>query len=403
MARRQLDMSNRFRFMAITALVSSLSTAGIAKDGDERRTSAGLAAAREKFFGAENVNPFTGGVRKDRVIFSWATNTTYAVSVKGRVFLLDSFVTRLEQTPGRTPFVIQDLVDLHPEVILLGHGHGDHADNAAFIAGTLKIPIVATPETCDVMQIDAVRIFGPGSTVNCIGAVSRGSDPGAELNKLDILRGAACVTVFKHVHSGRVAHDPTVPLVTVVNDQDQRDAEMFPAGTPLFNDPKTDYRTTGFGGAAGIISLFFQFVVPGDNRFTFVWHNTTGPLKESAFGATLFGLMDHLPKTDVELGSVVSLGYPTNGERDIVLYTQHVQPKVFVPGHMTAVAKESSSLRWKVAFEQELNVMNASYRPEARWMVDPVDYLRPLVFDPKEPRWASGDRETSSSCQGGED
>ena len=80
------------------------------------------------------------------------------------------------------------------------------------------------------------------------------------------------------------------------------------------------------------------------------------------------------------------LGYLTNGERDIVLYTQHIQPKIFIPGHMTAVALESSSLRWKVGFEQELNVMNAAYRPEVRWMVDPVDYLRPQVYDPKDPR-----------------
>ena len=396
-------MSMRTRSIVLAAVLSIISTAVLAKDGDDRDASPGTAAARAQFFGAENVNPFTGEVRQDRVIFSWATNTTYAVSVRGRVFLLDSFVTRLEQTPGRTPFVIQDLVNLHPEVILLGHGHGDHADNAAFIAGTLKIPIVSSPETCDVMQLDAGRLFGAGSTVKCIGAVSRGSTPGAEVNKLDILRGAACVTAFKHVHSGSVAHDPSVPLVKVVNDADQRDAEMFPAGTPLFSDPKTDYRTTGFGGPAGSISLFFQFVVPGGNRFTFVWHNTTGPLKENAFGAKLFDIMDHLPKTDVELGSVVSLGFPTNGERDIVLYTQHIQPKIFVPGHVTAVAKESSSLRWKVAFEQEQNVMNVAFRPEVRWMVDPVDYLRPLVFDPNDPRWASGDRESSNSCAGGED
>ncbi len=389
--------------MALVAALSVSATAAVAKDLDGGGGNPDTAAARAKFFGAENVNPFTGELRRDRVIFSWATNTTYAVSVKGRVFLLDSFVTRLEQTAGRTPFVIQDLVNLHPEVILLGHGHGDHADNAAFIAGSLKIPVVATPETCDVLQLDAARIFGAGTTLNCIGAVSRGSNPGAEVNKLDILQGAACVTAFKHVHSGRVAHDPTVPLVTVVNDQDARDGQMFPAGTPLFANPQTDYRTTGFGGPAGIISLFFQFVVPGGNRFTFVWHNTTGPLKESAFGPALFGIMDHLPKTDVELGSVVSLGYLTNGERDIVLYTQHIQPKIFIPGHMTAVALESSSLRWKVGFEQELKVMNASYRPEVRWMVDPDDYLRPLVYDPKDPRWAGGDRDTNSSCEQDED
>src|SRR4051812_31005985 len=69
-------------------------------------------AARQKFFGIENVNAATGAVKSDKVIFSWATNTTYAVSILGRVVLLDSYVTRLEIAPGRTNFVIQDLVDL---------------------------------------------------------------------------------------------------------------------------------------------------------------------------------------------------------------------------------------------------------------------------------------------------
>jgi hypothetical protein len=28
-------------------------------------------------------------------------------------------------------------------------------------------------------------------------------------------------------------------------------------------------------------------------------------------------------------------------------------------------------------------------QPEARWMVDPNDYLRPMVYDPKDARWAA--------------
>ena len=158
------------------------------------------------------------------------------------------------------------------------------------------------------------------------------------------------------------------------------------AGTSLTK--VLDLTTTGFGGAAGPISLFYQFQVHGDNNFTFVWHNTTGPLKEQ--GPQLFDIMDALPPTDVEFGSVVSLGFTTNGERDIVLYNLHIAPKLFVPGHMTAVAVESSSLEWKVGYAKQLDAMSipASQRPEVRWMVDPNDYLRPLVFDPADKRWA---------------
>ena len=95
--------------------------------------------ARQKFFGAENVDAATGAVKKDKVIFSWATNTTYVTSILGRVVMLDSYVTRLELAPGRTPFVIQDLVDVKPEAIFLGHGHFDRPSEALAIDLHLQI------------------------------------------------------------------------------------------------------------------------------------------------------------------------------------------------------------------------------------------------------------------------
>ena len=108
-------------------------------DGD-RRASPELIAARQKFFGVENVDERSGRVAGDKVLFSWLTNTTYAVSIRGRIVLLDSFATRLEVAPGRTNFVIKDVVDLKPEAIFIGHGHFDHADNAAYIAGQDRRP-----------------------------------------------------------------------------------------------------------------------------------------------------------------------------------------------------------------------------------------------------------------------
>jgi glyoxylase-like metal-dependent hydrolase (beta-lactamase superfamily II) len=55
--------------------------------------------------------------------------------------LLDTYINRRELPPPpgeadlrRSPIDVQELLDLHPEAIFLGHGHGDHADNAAYIA-----------------------------------------------------------------------------------------------------------------------------------------------------------------------------------------------------------------------------------------------------------------------------
>src|SRR5215470_9746480 len=144
-----------------------------------------LIAARQKIFGLENVNARNGAVRDDRVVFSWLTNATFAAAVKGHVVLLDTYVTRLEVKPGRTPFVIEDLVNLKPEAIFIGHGHFDHADNAAYIAQQTGAVIFASPETCDNMAIDATNNFNNHyttvPTVTCRPLTSRGSLPGAEI------------------------------------------------------------------------------------------------------------------------------------------------------------------------------------------------------------------------------
>jgi hypothetical protein len=97
--------------------------------------------------------------------------------------------------------------------------------------------------------------------------------------------------------------------------------------------------------------------------------------------------MDNLAPVNVEIGSVVSLGYNQNGERDIVTYLQHVRPVYFIPNHVTAVAVEGSSLEWKVRFYDALKARNVpqSSWPQILWIVDPNDYLRPIVFDLDHP------------------
>src|SRR5256885_10539259 len=123
-----------------------------------------LIRARTLVFGAENVDQKTGQVDREKVIFSWLTNATLAASIKGHVVLLDTFVHRAEIVPGRTPFVVEDLVSLSPEAAFLGHGHGDHADNAAFIGGKLGIPIFASAETCaDLKTLDLPSLIASGT------------------------------------------------------------------------------------------------------------------------------------------------------------------------------------------------------------------------------------------------
>ncbi len=425
-----------FAIIAGASLMSaSLTEPVVAKT----QPSAATVAARQKIFGLENVDANSGAVRDDRVVFSWLTNATFAAAVKGHVVLLDTFVTRLEVKPGRTPFVIQDLVDLDPDYLFIGHGHFDHADNAAYIAAQTGAVIFASPETCDNMAIDALNNFNNHfttvPTVTCKPVTSRGSLPGAEIVPINDLEPSVSITAFKHLHSTNTgANDPdAVPIAATVNGvcqptptkgntfpcnlQDPRDPQLFPAGTPLSSVLNIG---TSRSGAGGPISIFYVFTVNDGNRFRFVWHNTTGDIIDSCalpnnnpatgqpfepgqaangcfpgvtvngktVGANLASIMDGLSPVDVELGSVVSLGFNQNGERDIVSYIEHVRPRYFIPNHVTAVAAEGSSLEWKVGFIDALNARGIApaAQPQTLWIVDPNDYLRPIVFGLKDNR-----------------
>ena len=130
------------------ALIRALATAGLSPMSVHRDGRRSDDRARQKIFGIENVDANTGAVRKDKVIFSWLGHISGAVSFMGRVILMDTYAPRLEVTPGRTPYVIKDLVDMKPEALFISHGHGDHADNAAFIAAKTGAKLYMSPEAC---------------------------------------------------------------------------------------------------------------------------------------------------------------------------------------------------------------------------------------------------------------
>jgi hypothetical protein len=362
-----------------------------------------LVKARQLIFGAENVDARTGAVDKDKVIFSWLTNATLAASIRGRVVLLDTFVHRPEAVPGRTPFVVEDLVSLKPEAAFIGHGHGDHADNAAFIAGKLKMPVYASAESCENLQTDARNLFNQGaiatSTIDCREVTSTGSEPGSQVVKIDVLEPVASITAFRHLHSGTSLPETRFPITPVNNEADSRDAAMYPLGIPH------SFRTVG--GLGGPVSIYYHFVVRGDNRFSFAWHNTTGDLNDgcaidrqppNCWGARVGKQVENairaLSPTDVEFGSMVSLGFRVNGMRDPIQYNAALHPKVYIPIHQTNAALPTSSLWFKIAYlkqrDQMIPALTPAERPEPRWMVDPDDYLKPMVYDPKDARWAKG-------------
>lgn len=380
-----------------------------------------MIAARQKIFGVEHVDPKSGALADDKVIFSWLSNSTFATAVEGRVFYMDTYVTRLEVEAGRTPLVIKDMVDLKPEAILLGHGHNDHADNAAYIAGKTGAKIYATAETCGVMTQDLERMkndpviaknlvakLDASAKINCVPVTSAGSTPGTEILQLDVLEPNACVVAFRHLHSVAVPPDPTFPPTPVKIIVDPRDADLFPEGMALTPDKKATSPLTGqmnletAGEPGGGESLFFSFILRGGSHFTFVWHNSAGALKEGKGrgwdgrpedGQRLTAIMKALPPTDLQMGTASSGNFNNNGLRDLIQYQEALKPRIFIPNHLTSgtATREASSLSVYAGYLKQLDLMKAPKedRPAIRWLVDPTDYLKPIVFDTKDDNWAN--------------
>jgi hypothetical protein len=383
--------------------------------------------ARQKFFGRENVDAVTGDLSKDKVIFSWLSNSTFAASIAGRVMYFDTFVTRLEVTPGRVPFVIKDMLDLKPEAILLGHGHNDHADNAAYIAAKAGATIYASEETCGAMRHDFARMksdpiiqnnpvakFDANASVKCVDVTAAGSKPAAEIVQLSVLEPVACVLAFRHLHSVAVPPDPTYPPTSVRIVPDPRDKELFPRGLPLTPSDKQlfpkpvvvepwqpgqmDIQTAE--GLGGPVAIFYQVVMRSGSNFTLAFQDTAGALKEGKGmawngtpedGKRIVEVLRSLPQTDVLMGTAATGNFANNGLRDIIMYQQLLKPKIYVPNHLTtgSIVVESTSLSVYVGFLQSLELMRVPKDewPEIRWLVDPTDYMRPIVFDLGSSLW----------------
>src|SRR5690242_6004922 len=239
--------------MTIGAAMLATACAALAHDRDDDNdhnggaARAALVAARQKIFGAENVDE-KGRVDKEQVIFSWASNTTYVASILGRVVLLDSYLSRPELPTSPidrryNPLLPKDLADAKPEAIFLGHGHGDHADNAAYIAKWSGATIYASAETWQVMQLDVQRMFADPNAVNggakiipdvnpvkCVEVVPVGSRPGqydentsrSKVTRLDALDPQVCILAFKFVHYGTAPQDTSFTHTTLFDLADPR-------------------------------------------------------------------------------------------------------------------------------------------------------------------------------------
>lgn len=358
-------------------------------------------AARTHYFGAENVDATTGEVRKDLVIMSWASNTTYAAAINGKVVLLDASLVRREQAPGRTPTTLAEMVALRPAYIMLGKAAPGYADLTANIAFRTGATVVGAAEHCDVVEEDARRQqnwTGTAKLLKCTAVIPKDQAVGHSVNTLSLPDLQACVRAVKHTDAAVKVADPTLPATTFDWSlySDPRDAEWWPVGTAA-----TDGVTTT--GAATGPSVLYHLTLGNNQSFGMLWNDRAGSLKENAPAAAT--LLRSLPRTDVHIGSVDVGNSTQNGLRDAALYIQAVQPKVFFPAGHDAASQRAGAFNtgelMKRALEEAIHNVGIVNPPELRVNFDPTDYVKPhyMTFDPAAAGWQqAGDKSSATAC-----
>ncbi|WP_143547553.1 MBL fold metallo-hydrolase [Rhodococcus sp. ACPA4] len=311
--------------------------------------------ARQRFFGPENVDPATGEVDSSKTILSWFGVTNFAMAIAGNVVLLDAWVPRGEFS-NYVPTSPEELAALAPSHILIGHGHFDHAADAAEIASMCGATIVGTDEHCSQIAAQATTEL-------------RTLPLDSDRTDFSLSNGVAVHSV-RHLHSAlRAPRGEQPPLVLV------------PDFSPAIEHPPTPHDTahlaSHFNDAEGG-SLLYQFVV-GD--FVLTWHDSTGPLFTDA--PEILDAMRALPVSTVQIGSIQGYNQYTNGLSDPLDYIRALRPSLFVPAHHDNWLAPLSAPA--VAYEERLRQALAGLptSPELLLLTDPADYVQPprLTFD----------------------
>jgi hypothetical protein len=330
---------------AVLATTAPLATAALPRS---------TAKARAKFFGAANVDR-AGRVRSDRVILTWFGVASLAASFRGHVVLLDTFINNTgpgncslgtapgPRVPRYVPTSYAKLAVLRPEAIFIGHGHYDHECRTGELIARTGAKLVGLPQHCALAAAQAAAYRGSQRPFRCVPTVSSFSPFGASAAIRPLGRGVP-ITVIRHVHSGA-------------------------ASGPVAN-------------ANGAETLLYRFRA---GRFSLVWNDSTGPLREKAPG--VLSLLRGLPATDVQFGASLGLGVGEQGFRDPVDYAQALRAKVYYPIHQDLASVDGSSRVFRPRLAAEM-ASRTGLTTKLRWLQDPGDYMRPIVFRPSAQRWS---------------
>ena len=94
----------------------------------------------------------------------------------------------------------------------------------------------------------------------------------------------------------------------------------------------------------------------------------------------------------MQLGTAATGNFDNNGLRDLIQYQAAIKLKIYIPNHIpTGTRACKGSLRSVYAgYVSQTDLMGVPQedRPCLHWLVDPVDYLKPIVYDIDTQAWS---------------
>jgi L-ascorbate metabolism protein UlaG (beta-lactamase superfamily) len=336
---------------------------------DEVEVPAAARAARARLLGPLSADPRYATLH-------WVGVSSFIVTFRGHLFLFDAWeIVGIHR--DYVPIGREELAALHPEAILLGHGHFDHAADAGYVAGRTGAVVLASDEQCDTVKADAAR-DGLAARFTCLLTGSQDDPPPGALTGVRLFEDVEPITILKNVHSA--ARPPG----------NGNEPDPF---LPIF-DPLPYVQN--FNGSPEELALFLSTLEDpeGGTRmyhlkagaFTLLLGDSAGPLFEHA---PVAAALDRLPGcVDVMANAILGFDQPVSGLQDAVAYVAAGHPRVFLPTHADAWAPALSA--GQAAYRDEL-AMELAALPnppeEVDHLLDPADYVRERAYRLADPRW----------------
>lgn len=328
--------------------------------------------ARDQILGPNAIEP-------NKVKLWWFGVSSFVVTGGGHLWLFDAWEP-IGIQKDYVPVGRDEIAALAPEAIFIGHGHFDHAADAGFIAGRSGAVVVGSETICSTVQADAAR-EGNERNFDCLITGTDTTPPPGTVQTVKLWADMAPISVLQHIHSAispQTYELGDTPFIHVPN--------LLPFLGYLNSDPAELLRflQTLDDEQGGTWAYHVQL---GD--FTLLWHDSTGPITDrEPGGPEVRAALDSFPGcVDVQVGAIVGFDQPISGMRDPRLYVEHAHPRVFLPTHHDAWAPVigGGASSYEAAWRAE--IAKLEHPPLMDYLHDPVDYMKPRVYDITDAIW----------------